>query len=344
MVGQARPRDRPARDNSSGLRILADVPGYPPTTLAGSEQGLHDVLRWLVGRGHEVHVATAGRVKPIHLNGVQVTPAGDRRALSTEYRWADLVVTQLGRRNPAIRLAARSNRPLVHFLHMGGADPSIVFGTPALVVFSAGWLSERFPWPGPSMVLPSPVFADDYRVESDRTSITLIGLSELKGAKTFFALAEHRPDLHFLGVRGSWGDQIVPDELPTNVEIIPTTPDIRSVYARTRVLLMPSANETRGRTALEAAASGIPTLAHPTSGLVEVLGPDGLYADRGDAGAWLRLVMELDSPERYEVEHRRALLTSARWDPEPDLEGFESRLRSIAGAGPVEPGTPDAPG
>ena len=51
----------------------------------------------------------------------------------------------------------------------------------------------------------------------------------------------------------------------------------QSVYARTRLLLMPSRSESFGRVGLEAAASGIPTIASPVEGVPEVLGDCALF-------------------------------------------------------------------
>src|SRR5690606_41582358 len=105
-----------------------------------------------------------------------------------------------------------------------------------------------------------------------------------KGAETFYALAGRCPQTRFLGGKGGYGVQILPrgnNALP-NVEIVEHLPPERmrdEVYARTRVLLMPSAYESWGRVGVEAMCSGIPVIAHLTAGLRESL---------GDAGAFVR--------------------------------------------------------
>lgn len=325
-------RNPPRRAVLGGrFSILADVPTYADSTPAGSERSLHSVLAWLAERGHTVNVAVPTAARKDELDGVTIRSWSTRKDLRARYKEADIVVTQLGRRNSAIRMAARARRPLIHFLRMGGADPNTVFGRPELVVFNAHWIQERFPWPGPSMVLPSPVFADDYRVTSDHSNITLVGLSELKGARTFFALAQKRPDLTFLGVKGAWGEQLIPSTVPDNVEIATTTDDIREIYARTRILLMPSSSEALPRAAREAAASGIPTIAHPAAGLREVLGSDGLYAHRERPDEWLSHLDRLDDRSEYDAAAKAAHQVSARWDPLPDLVSFEAVLHDRLG-------------
>ncbi len=81
--------------------------------------------------------------------------------------------------------------------------------------------------------------------------------------------------MHFLGVRGAYGRQVMPPPRLPNCEVLDsvTGKEMRThVYGRSRVMLMPSLYESWGRVAVEALASGIPVIAHPTPGLVESLG------------------------------------------------------------------------
>jgi hypothetical protein len=93
-------------------------------------------------------------------------------------------------------------------------------------------------------------------------------------------------------VKGMYGKQFM---LPRqNVKLVPNQQDARVVYRDTRILLMPSAYESWGRVAIEAAHSGIPTIAHPTPGLRESLGDAGLFVDRTDTDGWVRELQRLD--------------------------------------------------
>ena len=74
----------------------------------------------------------------------------------------------------------------------------------------------------------------------------------------FYALAERFPDQRFFAVEGSYGEQIIRTDLP-NVEWLRHVPGHQmreQVYARTKVLLMPSVYESYGRTAVEAMVAG----------------------------------------------------------------------------------------
>ncbi|MFZ4156354.1 glycosyltransferase [Streptomyces pseudogriseolus] len=62
---------------------------------------------------------------------------------------------------------------------------------------------------------------------------------------------------------------------------------------------MPSLYESWGRVAIEAFASGIPVIAHPTPGLVESLGDAGIFAYRDDLGAWIHALHALKDPANW---------------------------------------------
>jgi glycosyltransferase involved in cell wall biosynthesis len=83
------------------------------------------------------------------------------------------------------------------------------------------------------------------------------------------------------------------------------------VWARTRILLVPSAYESWGRVASEALCSGIPVIAHPTTGLIENLGDAGIFVDRRDTDGWIAALRRLQDPTAYETARGLALARSA---------------------------------
>ena len=133
----------------------------------------------------------------------------------------------------------------------------------------------------------------------------------------FYCLAEQMPHLPFLGVMGSYGKQLYPaHELP-NLTLMENQSDIREVYKRTRILLMPSSYESYGRCAVEAACSGIPTIAHRTKGLWEALGEGGIFP-LPDSDSWKAAVNY--TLERYPALSRMARAVADDLDPEGDME------------------------
>ncbi len=312
------------------LRVLGHTHRYPPSHNAGAEMMLHALLRHMAARGHEVRVLMrdGGLRHDYEHEGVLVSPA-DRKG--DAYGWAEVVVTHLDCTVEVVGLASSRDLPVVHLVHN---DRQLVAnkvrpGPKTLAVFNSRWLSEATIWPGRWLIVRPPVVAADYRVERPGSSILLANLTEAKGAEVFYALARAMPDRAFLGVRGAYGHQIV-RELP-NVTLEHHTPAMREMYARTRIVLMPSSYESWGRVGIEAAASGIPTIAHPTPGLRESLGHAGIFVDRGDLGGWARAIERLDDPGAYQEASDRAAGRSVELDPTADLERFEAALVSFVG-------------
>lgn len=290
--------------------------------------------------GHEVRVIVDDEGTTGRHHGLDCTVHPTRRATFESYEWCDVVFTQLASRNRAMRFALLTSTPLVHFVHMGRIARASMLGMPVLVVFPAEWLRDVTGWPGATTVLNPPILAE--RVETtpgDR--ITLVNLTEVKGSATFFALARARPQLPFLGVRGGWGTQSSPAEVPANVTLMDPVPDIRTVFARTRILLMPSRMETFGRVGLEAACSGIPTVAAPVPGLLEALGDAATYAEAQDFDGWLAALDQLGDPgvyaRRSSAARDRARSMHPRRDVHDTLALVERLIAARSEVGPSGP-------
>jgi hypothetical protein len=308
----------------SAIRVLACAPEFFPT-LGGSEVTLHRVLAGLADQGHRPQVLV-DRGSPGNVDGIDVTLSNGRDDARL-FASCDVVLAQLASRHHAMRMAARFDRPFVQYVQIGNIPRRSSFGKPALTLFCSDAVRRQHPWLSPALVLHPPIAENDY-LTSPGDAVTLINLNELKGGDLFFMLAEHLLDRRFLGVRG-WGTQLVPDEPPPNVTIMGSQPDVRQVYSRTRVLIMPSRYESYGRVALEAAVSGIPTIAHPSAGAREALGDAALWADRNDLDAWIAHLKHLEDPDFY---RHRSELARARFDaldPSGELDAFENALRSL---------------
>jgi glycosyltransferase involved in cell wall biosynthesis len=178
------------------------------------------------------------------------------------------------------------------------------------------------------MVLPPPVDPARYKTKRG-DAITLINMGENKGARLFWTLTRIMPERKFIAVKGGYSEQIVSKKPGANVEIIEHTPDIRNIYAKTRLLLMPSAYESWGRVAIEAAASGIPTIAHPTSGLLESLGDAGTFANRDDIADWVEAIRALDEQDLYDEKSAAALARSTELEPSAMIAELEARLQML---------------
>jgi hypothetical protein len=214
-------------------------------------------------------------------------------------------------------------------------------GGTALAVYNSQWMAReaelyfadypRAVRPARELVVRPPVFADEYATRPGK-AVTLINCNAGKGGRVLDALARRMPDVQFLAVRGAYGDQILPD-LP-NVEVVDHVDgaDMKTaVYGRTRVLLMPSDYESWGRTGVEALASGIPVIAHPTPGLCESLGEAGIFVDRSDIDGYEAVLRKLLTPAEYRLASKRAKARSAELDPAAELVAWCETVEGLAG-------------
>ena len=96
---------------------------------------------------------------------------------------------------------------------------------------------------------------------------------------------------------------------------------MKSVYAKTRILLVPSVwQEGWGRVVTEAQLNGIPVIASNLGGLPESVGPGGIIVNPGaDLGEWQTALSRLwDDVTQYEMFSKAALEHSQREEIRPE--------------------------
>jgi glycosyltransferase involved in cell wall biosynthesis len=276
------------------MRVLAVAQMYPPRSRVGAWLATHQFLRRLVDRGHDVAVATTMTGKGGEVEGVPLLPgAHNGPAIDALAAASDVVATHLP---VGATAAAKARKPCVQMAH--GAHLAVFPGV-ALVVANSATLAESLTGSPRTIVCHPYVDPAAHRVETTGEALTLVNCSPAKGVKPVWRIAERLPRRPFLAVQGGYGDQIRPRA--RNVQTWPMQQDMRLVWSQTRILLMPSAHETWGMTAIEAALNGIPVIAHPTPGLRESLGNAGIFADRDDIDGWLTSIGRLDDPDEYEA-------------------------------------------
>jgi len=143
-------------------------------------------------------------------------------------------------------------------------------------------------------VVPEEVIAE----HGSRERVLFVNPSLAKGAAIVATLAAHlektRPDIKFevVETRGNWATACRaarrsmrggPASL-TNVIVTPNTADMRPVYGRARLLLVPSLWwESGSRVIVEAALNGLPVIAVNRGGPPEMLGGEGFLVDFPEA-------------------------------------------------------------
>ena len=283
-------------------KILAYVNLYPPSTRAGAELMLHEILLALRELGHEVVVA---QPNPPHkvVDGIRIIK------YSRAYQFdADIVFTQNHDTQHAIAYAKSIKKPIVHFVHNDKAVGLFKLnpGNANLVVANSEWVYNTINIPNlKKMVINPHTSIETYKTDRPGANkITFINLIDIKGADIFWQVTRLLKDREFLAVKGGYGSQIT--RISENVQILENTGNMKSVYAQTRIFFMPSKYESWGRAAVEAMASGIPVVASKTPGLIESIGDGGLFAQAGDVNRFARLIKSLDDPETYKKYSKQA--------------------------------------
>ncbi len=284
------------------MRLLWVIHLYSPKHNCGSEMMAHHINKYLMSQGHEVRVilmqAKMHNVAvPYYYEGVRVQ--GDPLDNLDAYRWADVILTHLDYTKWAINIAKLVKKPIACFIHSHYTyepNPIPDAKSDVHIVYNSKWVKDYLGYKWPNIIMYPPCDPGYYSVcESpwQNKAITMISINENKGGYILYRVAKALPFAKFIGVYGSYDDgglqleiaQKILNECP-NVELVPNSPDILSVYKRTRILLMPSRYESWGRTATEAMCNGIPVICTATKGLKENCADAGMYIpDRGPCEA-----------------------------------------------------------
>jgi glycosyltransferase involved in cell wall biosynthesis len=185
----------------------------------------------------------------------------------------------------------RSGRPTAVYLHNVEAHQlqgTLVPDSSLLYLANSDFTARR--WRALSglqcAVIPPVVDAQRYLAESTGDEVLFVNPTPIKGVEIAMSLAAACPDLPFLVVE-SWNLEPTWRKLcrwralqAGNVQWMDPTDDMRGVYARARMLLMPSVwEESFGRTVVEAQINGLPVLASNRGALPDTVGASGLTLD-----------------------------------------------------------------
>jgi glycosyltransferase involved in cell wall biosynthesis len=332
------------------MRLLfATTFGHLPDVVGGLQTTLHELALALRRQGVEVALLCAGS------DPLTAAPQRDRafgydvwRAPNpTAILWAianefqpDAIVVQTGPQLVRLLVAALdTGRPAAVYLHnveqaeIGGvllSHPGICYL--ANSDFTAARWRALF---GIDCAVVTPcIDRDAYVVETTRERVLFVNPTAIKGVELMFQLAQARPQLPFTVVESwtldvHWRAYCHARATPLgNIDWIASTADMRAVYGRARVLLMPSMwEETFGRSVTEAQLSGIPVLASDRGNLVDTVGPGGITVDaHAPLDRWIAALDRLwaDADGRFAAAAR-----AHAWRPEFDPARLAERFAAL---------------
>lgn len=248
----------------------------------------------------------------------------------------DVVFAQLDRSREILAQAKRNGcRTALYVLDLDNdqnflaleSEPDVIF---AVSEFTRGELGKRFG--KESHVLYPLVDFDRYRTPRRGEFVSMINPVPVKGVDIALDLAEHLTRQEFLFVEGWWSDPATVERIERlgNATYMGKQMDMRAVYSRTRVLIVPSQwQEAFGRVVVEAQASGIPVIASRTGGLPEAVGGGGILIDEyRNPARWLSALQRLlEDRSGYQDLSEKAIENTRRFDLPRELE----RLIGILG-------------
>ena len=147
-----------------------------------------------------------------------------------------------------------------------------------------------------------------------------------KGVEVIPRIAERLPD-HKLLVVGNTNPSLKGKvQGHTNILWRGWCNDMREVYGKARIVLMPSlVEETFGRVPVEAGVNGIPTIASHRGGLPESVGEGGiLVEDPSDPLEWIRAIETLEDPRMYRELSERAVQNAQRFAVERTFQSLKA--------------------
>lgn len=307
------------------MKICWFTKDYPPFHNCGSDWYAHELNKFLISQGYDVTVISSyGRFEFEGVKGVPKSEYSHHMAMS------DVIFTHLDWTGECIRLNERNNRPIFWFMHATMDYPSVRRAwKKVIVVYNSEHAKKTIPFHANIGFVLEPPIKEINAKPGD--CITLINISEAKGGRVLKTIAENMPDKKFIGVKGSYGQQVL--NQPPNVEIVENTSDLTEVYSRSRLVLMPSVYESWGMVGVEAMSCGIPVLASDIWGLKESLGDAGIFLNRNKAEDWIDMIKKLDDKKEYSKASKKAKARVQELKDRSKMKDFEEEIRRITGKG-----------
>jgi len=304
------------------MKILVHIHGYPPNHNAGAEWMVHHMFKWLQKRDCEIVVAVPDP-GATEFEGISIVPEYGSKHIRHRYKWADIIISHLDRCGKVINNIRVVDKPALFVMHNTHRyDHIATIAHRSALCFNSEY-TKSVPWYGEkdSCIVYPPCPIDYYKTNRGGAKyITLINHCKQKGSDMFYKLAKALPEYQFMAVRGDYYHQ--EKEQLKNVTFKENTPRIQKEYALTKILIMPSEYESFGRTAIEAACSGIPTVCSPTPGLKESLGKAGTFCDLDNTDAWIKAIKEL----MEDSEHYKKMSQAAKKRAKELEDMFEDQM------------------
>ena len=305
------PRWQTIEPAGTRIRILWILHDYVPFVNAGSEICAHTINKFLMRKPYKYDIWVASPGYPNRtFENIRCFDLHDTNTLFEVLKSSNILSSHSYiYRKQIMWLSRMTGKPFLEWVHTDNYvkaikqwnDPKVegrhftIFNSKSLRSLRRD-IDERY-----IRILRPAVDYRKYIVERKTEAakyVTLSNVNDNKGGKLLIRLAKALPEIEFQGIIGGYREQIVDKSLP-NLKYIQHTTQIKDVYANTWVLIMPSKEETWGRTAVEAMSSGIPVVVNPTPGLKECCENAALYCDRDNLTSWVEMLRRLKHDQEF---------------------------------------------
>lgn len=208
-----------------------------------------------------------------------------------------------------------------------------------------------------SVIIPPLINQDEYLAKfNTKEYITMINPIQMKGGDIFKEIAKNIPNKKFLAVKGwshlmnnnNWDLALLNDlsiglgisenplfnitqfDLISNVTLLNSTEDMKSIYSKTRLLIVPSITPEGGpRVAIEALINGIPVIGSNSGNIPITVGVGGLIVnDLYNITEWVNAISKFDNEEYYnEISEKAKSLY--RLDVKSQIQPFRNILKNL---------------
>lgn len=269
------------------MKILAHCTTYGRNSASGADKMLQAMLEYLGSRNCECR-AVIDDAQDYELNGVQVST--NKVMLGEHYDWCDVVIIHLVALHEAVTIARRFKKPVIHICHNAHIRPS-----EGNVIYNSKWLADAMNLNLPSIVVHPPTKVKNVLIDHyGKPFITLINTCKNKGGDFLVNLSRQMPQYKFMGVYGGYGFQMM-QPVP-NLNYRPYN-SAGVDYSDTKIVIIPSKQESWSLAASEAMAHGIPVICSALPGLRENCGSAAVYAT--SLRDYVDEIMRLDNYDYY---------------------------------------------
>ena len=291
---------------SKTKRVVFMCDTFLPGSFAGSEISAYETAKYLRDRGHNVDIIV-DKPKATEYNGLKLhkyNPTDDECVELIKN--SDAILFQMEDKYYNFELIKKFNKTIYVSIHiMTGYEWILTqkVSFPVVVIYNSRMTQDLLPTIHDNLRMIPYVNVKRFNELRSHTvnnnAVCLINCNENKGALQFNEMVKRMKHVKFIGVKGGYANQNLLEPRPENLVYMENQKDVRVVFKKIGILVMPSKKETWGRTAVEAMAAGVPVIHSEAAGLVESVGGAGILCQRDDIDAWCEAIDRIIRDRAY---------------------------------------------